>query len=164
MRGRRRNFTDEQIRQAIARHDQGHTWRWAAAEIGISESRLLIRANELRGKPYPSSVRASKYRLISGYEYDKRYAEQEGKCAICQQSHERLSVDHCARPFWAIRALLCRSCNAALGWVEKDNGEWLKAALAYVRKHQRNHAKRVSRRAAPGRPRDHADPTQEEDR
>jgi hypothetical protein len=150
MRGRRQNFSDEQILKAIARHDEGFTWRWAAAELGISESRLLIRANELRGRPYPSSVRVSRYRLISGYEYDKRYAEQEGKCAICQKPSKRLVTDHRSNPF-KIRGLLCRSCNAALGWLEKGNGTWLKTALGYLRKHRPRTIAGLASAAAQGR-------------
>lgn len=54
-------------------------------------------------------------------EYAQRLADQGGRCAICgrQPRARRLAVDHdhnTGEP----RALLCYTCNKALGWWEFD--------------------------------------------
>ncbi len=152
MRGRHKIFSDDQIREAIAYHDEGHTWRQAAERLGISEPRLHNRASTLLGRPYPSSLyRTIGQHRVSDYEVEKMRAAQDGKCGICGKAPARLVVDHCYKS-GKIRGLLCLPCNAALGWVEKGGKTgWLKQALTYIRH-------------PPGRARDHADATQEADR
>lgn len=54
--GRPVSFTDDQILGALRLVEQGGTWAQAAAAIGISVSRLQVRAGEFVGAPYPSSV------------------------------------------------------------------------------------------------------------
>jgi len=68
----------------------------------------------------------------------RRYLEmlknQGGRCAICKgppQDNKRLAVDHC-HVTGAVRGLLCRSCNTAIGNM-KDDPELLELAAAYVR-------------------------------
>jgi hypothetical protein len=67
-------------------------------------------------------------------ERDALLAAQEGKCAICQAAlvgNRNLHVDHC-HATGAIRGLLCRSCNTALGFL-KDDTSRLKRAILYLR-------------------------------
>jgi len=45
--GRRRSFTEEQIREALALRQAGRSWPAAAKAIGISVTRLQARAREL---------------------------------------------------------------------------------------------------------------------
>lgn len=71
---------------------------------------------------YPERNREHKrqWRLRSDYgistaEFEAMKAEQNDACAICAMvPSETLSVDHC-HSTGAIRGLLCRRCNAALG-------------------------------------------------
>lgn len=59
---------------------------------------------------------------ISGEDYERLLAAQNGTCAICQQKQERLlSVDHCHKS-GAVRGLLCVKCNSALGMIGDDLG------------------------------------------
>lgn len=61
-------------------------------------------------------------------------SEKQGNvCAICKQSGPRLAVDH-DHETGAIRALLCKGCNVALGSM-RDNPELMNAAAEYLRKH-----------------------------
>lgn len=94
--------------------------------------RLARRASRLR----------SKYRIEPG-EYQRRYAEQDGLCAICQCSIPYLltdesqdnrathAVDH-DHTTGAVRGLLCGGCNTAIGHM-RDNPDRLEAAARYLR-------------------------------
>jgi len=67
-------------------------------------------------------------------EYNRMFAEQEGKCAICgihQSEYKKaLSVDHCHETDH-VRGLLCLKCNAAIGLLN-DDIENLKCAMLYL--------------------------------
>jgi hypothetical protein len=67
------------------------------------------------------------YRL-SCAQFDSLLAESTGRCQICHRqpretSHGILCIDHWG-PLWAVRGLLCGTCNATLG-VLRDN--WVMA-------------------------------------
>jgi hypothetical protein len=81
----------------------------------------------------PDYVRNVKYKSRYGItveDYDKMFEEQGGVCYICQQSADRLHVDHCHRS-GDIRRLLCHHCNNGLGCF-KDNPELLQQAINYL--------------------------------
>ena len=72
------------------------------------------------------------YGLKKG-EYDKLFAAQDGRCAICRQTRrQRLSVDHDHKT-GLTRGLACRRCNGRLLPAAKDNPEILQAAIDYLR-------------------------------
>lgn len=61
--------------------------------------------------------------------------ESGGRCAICQRTpNDRLVVDH-DHLTGAIRQLLCRSCNAAIGALD-DDPDLLERAARYLREHR----------------------------
>lgn len=76
-------------------------------------------------------------------EYDEMFRGQTGLCAICGQPEQyvnkgstepsKLAIDHCHET-GLIRELLCRNCNAMIGYAH-DNPEILKKAIAYLKKH-----------------------------
>jgi hypothetical protein len=71
-------------------------------------------------------------------EYDALLAGQGGLCAICgadrfDRRRKALGVDH-DHLTGAIRGLLCRSCNLALGFL-RDDPALARAALAYLIAH-----------------------------
>lgn len=68
-------------------------------------------------------------------EYQERAAAQGGRCAICGDQPEkgRLHVDH-NHTTGAVRDLLCRPCNHALGNAQ-DNPSRLRAMIAYLERH-----------------------------
>jgi hypothetical protein len=72
---------------------------------------------------------------MSNRQYVALFNKQDGKCAICgkEELKRSLSADHCHHTMIA-RELLCRKCNAGLGFFN-DNLVLLEAATAYLRKH-----------------------------
>src|SRR5579862_5532617 len=58
---------------------------------------------------------------LSIEELDQMVADQQSRCLICKRK-SKLCVDHCHRT-GAIRGLLCRTCNMALGWYEAREDE-----------------------------------------
>lgn len=70
-------------------------------------------------------------------DWDRMYAEQKGKCAICRQEgfemkpgYAKLNVDHCHET-GEVRGLLCHNCNRGLGLFQ-DNKELLSRAIDYL--------------------------------
>lgn len=70
-------------------------------------------------------------------DYNKRFTEQRGCCAICgkhqSQQKRALAVDH-NHVTKQVRELLCMKCNIAIGAVD-ENILVLEKMLAYLRKH-----------------------------
>ena len=73
-------------------------------------------------------------------DYERMYAEQKGKCAICNDEgflmdtsrHKlKLVVDHC-HSSGKVRGLLCHNCNRALGLLG-DDVERFKRAIDYLK-------------------------------
>lgn len=66
-------------------------------------------------------------------EYKKRYADQNGCCAICHNKYSQLVVDHCHNS-GKLRGLLCNPCNFLLGNAF-DNPKILTSASRYLKLH-----------------------------
>ena len=68
--------------------------------------------------------------------YYAMFEKQGYECGICKSDitpHTRLShVDHCHKT-GRVRGLLCHPCNLGLGFVEKDEGEFAKNCVTYLR-------------------------------
>jgi hypothetical protein len=62
--------------------------------------------------------------------FDAMLKEQAGLCWICQKLMSQPSVDH-DHQTGAVRGLLCRTCNAALGQF-RDNQGLLQRAIEYL--------------------------------
>ncbi|MDT0381443.1 endonuclease VII domain-containing protein [Streptomyces sp. DSM 42041] len=68
---------------------------------------------------------------ITIQDYDRMFAEQDGKCAACGDTPQhRLHVDH-DHDTGAVRGLLCAFCNKGLGCFQDDPNRLLGAA-AYL--------------------------------
>jgi hypothetical protein len=65
-------------------------------------------------------------------DYDRMYKIQKGKCYICNKKESVLDIDH-NHDTNAIRKLLCRHCNTALGLV-KENITPLQHMIMYLEK------------------------------
>lgn len=83
--------------------------------------------------------RANKLRVqfdLSQEAYDRLYAEQSGKCAICKRGEMNdalkhiLAVDH-EHGTKNVRGLLCGQCNSAIGLLQ-DNPHIIQAAANYL--------------------------------
>ena len=94
-------------------------------------------------KPSPEVAEKNKIRLRkwnrfkwSGFtqeDYDSKFAEQDGKCAICG-TDDPGKLDFCADHDHASgtkRGVLCRKCNAGLGHFQ-DNPEIIAKAIEYL--------------------------------
>lgn len=101
------------------------------------------RCNECRDTGRLAAIRNQDQILFKAYGlpiggYAKLLAAQDGKCAICGKSPSGkdtyFSVDH-DHTTGAIRALLCRVCNAGLGCFD-DDVEQLEMAIAYLKQHK----------------------------
>lgn len=76
---------------------------------------------------------------VSGEEYERRLAEQNGKCKLCgkpeaQTRHAVLEVDHC-HDTGSIRGLLCHYCNWVLGLFGDDPARF-RQAVDYLEEHR----------------------------
>jgi hypothetical protein len=75
---------------------------------------------------------------ITTEQYDTMLAAQQGGCAICgrtPRTGSSLHVDH-DHATGAVRALLCFSCNAAIGHL-RDEAERVERVLRYLTSHDR---------------------------
>lgn len=79
------------------------------------------------------------YRITSREHYERLFAEQSGRCAICLLPEtgrdpsgrtKRLAIDHDAET-GRIRGLLCSRCNPAIGLLRHDP-ERLQRAIDYL--------------------------------
>lgn len=68
---------------------------------------------------------------LSKSDYQARYEEQGGRCGICAREQEVLAVDHCHET-GAVRGLLCKQCNSAIGLLG-DNLSGVLNAVEYLR-------------------------------
>jgi Recombination endonuclease VII len=100
---------------------------------------------EYRQRVRERSKNPRQYKLLSAYgisiaQYDAMLARQGGVCAICQKHRGKtLCVDHC-HVTGKVRGLLCRLCNAAIGFLEDDpRNAW--AAAVYLEAARRKHRK-----------------------
>lgn len=79
------------------------------------------------GKTEAGKAKARRIRLRGVYgitpeDYDAMLASQNGVCAICERNDprgQRLAIDH-DHVTGAVRGLLCRACNTALGLLDDD--------------------------------------------
>jgi hypothetical protein len=98
--------------------------------------------NPEKVKKYQRATNLKKFG-ISLQDYEKKFEEQKGLCAICKKPetfiHSRtkkiakLAVDHC-HSTGKTRGLLCKNCNIALGLFKDDQFSIL-SALNYLKEH-----------------------------
>ena len=66
-------------------------------------------------------------------EYDRLLADQDGRCGVCRDpfgSVAEVDHDHSSEE---VRGLVCRRCNAFLGYLDKDP-KLAEKAVIYLRK------------------------------
>lgn len=90
---------------------------------------------------YKSSYDLQKKYGISLKEYEEKLEKQNNGCAICgnldpkgRGRYRKFAVDHCHRT-GKVRALLCHSCNGALGMVN-DDVTILGRMIDYLKEHR----------------------------
>lgn len=92
------------------------------------------RANIARTFDIRRSKRLEREFGITAEEYDRRLAEQGGRCAIClgppRGRWKRLVVDHC-HTTGRVRGLLCGPCNRAVG-LFGDSATLIRQAIDFI--------------------------------
>ena len=95
-------------------------------------------ANE-RDKTYTKKMRLRNKYGITLEKWNEMYAEQNGKCLICEyefgQKQSDCYVDHCHSTN-IVRGLLCQHCNTTIGYA-RDNPAILISAANYLNKFTR---------------------------
>lgn len=95
--------------------------------------------NTIRSREWKSNNKHKKYLSDIKHKfnlchegYKILFDKQKGLCAICnkEEINRRLSVDHCHKTL-AVRGLLCRSCNLAIGYLN-DDIKLFKKAIKYL--------------------------------
>jgi len=111
----------------------------------MAEPKSITRIKHLGRKRLTN--RLAKYGLTP-IAYLNMLKAQDNKCALCEKQETRkngllprpLSVDH-DHVTGEVRALLCASCNTALGYLEKLGAAWFLKAHAYLVYHGSQKAK-----------------------
>lgn len=128
------------------------TWRDANPEkvktsskvrwVKNPEKEKLRSATWQKANPEKANAASRKAKRKSAYgiteaQYQALIVSQNNCCLICKTpaGEHTLHIDHC-HVSGKIRGLLCGKCNKALGLLG-DNVEVLKAAIKYLRKHNK---------------------------
>jgi hypothetical protein len=139
---RRKYESRPEVRAAKGEYYQRnkHLWR-ASSRRRTPEKRrrehLLWKERDVTGNGRRERFLRGKYG-IGVADYNRMFAEQLGRCAICQcepnrgKKTEHFDVDH-DHGTGVVRGLLCRRCNALVGYVEKCGAEMIVKAHAYIR-------------------------------
>jgi len=121
--------------------------KWARDDRARNKAKYqLLNKNGSLGRNYPKRLlEILKSRCLTKDQYDAMIEAQNNKCAICNQTEtckdpsndcvRRLSIDH-NHTTGEVRELLCHSCNSGIGKFKEDI-ELLRAAIAYIEKHNR---------------------------
>lgn len=110
-----------------------HQWRRTTARKGDRET-YDGAWNDRKREEHPWYFREMKMRVryriyFTKKMYEAMYAEQEGRCLICDEWQPVLDVDHCHEAN-VIRGLLCGHCNRGIG-LFRENPERLRRAAEY---------------------------------
>ncbi len=118
-------------------------WKRAQKKYLVSRPDVMRRAGAKfraseKGKRYHREYYLNKKYGIDSARYLELFAQQEGRCFICQRHQmeleKRLCVDHC-HTTGVVRGLLCHPCNHAIGFLKDDVG-LLERAILYLSKHK----------------------------
>ncbi len=92
-----------------------------------------------RRRDYSRSWQLMRKYGITLERYNEMLKSQNSRCAVCDKHqldcYNGLYVDH-NHSTKEVRQLLCRDCNAGIGFF-KENSDILAKALAYLRRHNR---------------------------
>ncbi|MEU1327136.1 endonuclease VII domain-containing protein [Streptomyces microflavus] len=109
-----------------------HIWLPHCRDCSRAKSRERYRVNGGKEAVYAQNL-LNNYGMTVA-EYETRVSQQGGRCAICGTTPDhRLHVDHNHRS-GAVRDLLCRPCNYALGNAQ-DSLRVVRAMVAYLERH-----------------------------
>jgi Recombination endonuclease VII len=132
-----RDYAAEHAPEAAARHA---AWGPQNRDKINNNSRRYAENHPERRDHSARSYHLRKNYGITVEQYDAMAEAQDGRCALCGVKPEgRLVVDH-DHETNEVRALLCFSCNVAIGHL-KDDPELCTKAATYLRAHEVSHGK-----------------------
>lgn len=99
-----------------------------------SENKDKIQKYASRDTKYVKNINLARRYGISIEQYSSLIENQNHCCAICKLHVEKLVVDHC-HTNGNVRALLCRACNVAIGFLKEDL-QIMQNAIEYVKKYK----------------------------
>jgi len=110
--------------------DKEYLRKWVAENKGKVREASKARPRDRRDR-WSCHLRR-KYGL-EPKDYDRMFAAQEGKCAICKTPSpggrsSRFNVDHC-HSSGLVRGLLCNQCNTAIGALQDDPRRMISAII-----------------------------------
>lgn len=79
-----------------------------------------------------SQIRTYHFYGITIKQHRQMIIDQNGCCAICRRSTNRLIIDHCHET-GKVRGLLCYACNSAIGLLQEDPRTFF-SAMEYLNK------------------------------
>jgi len=100
----------------------------------IESAKAYHEANKEKRKKQHRAAQLKREYNITPEQYEQMVLIQQGKCAICGVTPDKLHVDHCHIE-GHVRSLLCGKCNRGLGLFD-DNPHTLLKAAEYVGEHQ----------------------------
>jgi hypothetical protein len=107
---------------------------WCKACCLKNLQHYTARVGRIGAKKFHRNATLRKYGL-SQSQYDQMLKSQRGRCGICTKKFEgRICIDH-SHDTGKVRGLLCVNCNAGIGQF-KENPVLIRAAIAFLRKHQ----------------------------
>jgi hypothetical protein len=100
--------------------------------------------NPVKTKQYRRTSNLRHFYGMSNKEYNLKYEQQNGCCAICDKHQSEinlaLAVDHDHRD-GTIRDLLCNNCNLGIGNFQ-DNPDLMMKAIKYLEHHKERRRER----------------------
>jgi hypothetical protein len=97
----------------------------------------VLMTSQLRYRRDPTKAAANQRKALynlTTQEYETLLKQQDYKCLLCCEiliSGRATHIDH-LHGTKTVRGVLCRSCNLALGQIERRSPEWLTRALEYL--------------------------------
>ena len=124
---------------SFARHSEGRQGRRPECKVCQKKVRKSYPSGDTAKKALADRKRGLKKKYgMTLEDYDRMYANQNGRCSICKTPGDSggksgLAVDHC-HVTGKVRALLCTRCNTTLGKCN-DEPDLLETMATYLREH-----------------------------
>lgn len=116
-------------------------WSEQNAEKRNASQRRRVQKDKPKHDAYKLSWKLRNLYGITLEEYEAMKARQAGVCAIRGCGRPLRDLDHCHKS-GAVRGLLCRPCNLAIGLMD-DSNDRIRGLIEYLERHQTMSALKV---------------------
>lgn len=133
--GADRYFTGKKCRRGHLAERYTSTANCSVCAVAYSR-RMRNEASEEQLRRWRRSGSLRRKYGLTVEQVDEMEAQQKSRCAVClEEFSETPFVDHCHKT-GAVRSLLCRGCNTAIGHAQ-ENPQLLRALADYLEWHSR---------------------------